>query len=74
MIRFKKILCLLSVVVVAVASEDQYDECALVNELVEQGGVSDTDLLLFNQLSYTVWRPLSHDVLFCVHWEVPVTN
>ena len=43
MISFKKIICLLSFVV-AVASEDQYDECALVNELVEQGEVSGTEL------------------------------
>ena len=38
MILLEKIICLLSIVV-AVSSEDQFDQCALVNELVEQGEV-----------------------------------
>ena len=40
MISIEKILCLIYVVV-AVASDDQFDQCALVNELVEQGEVRD---------------------------------
>ena len=47
MISIEKILCLLHIVV-AVASDDQFDQCALVNELVEQGEVRDSALLLFN--------------------------
>ena len=44
MICFKNIICLLYVVV-AVASDDQFDQCALVNELVEQGEVRNSRLL-----------------------------
>ena len=38
MIRFRTVICLLSVVL-AVDSEDKFEQCALVNELVEKGKV-----------------------------------
>ena len=47
MIRFGKIIGLLSVVL-AVDSEDKFEQCALVNELVEKGKVRCVTSLLFN--------------------------
>ena len=47
MIRFRRIIYLLSVVL-AIDSEDKFEQCALVNELVDKGKVRWATSLFFN--------------------------